>query len=60
MDEWTLTDPIDSHHVYDAGESMAREIETRLKQELGDEVWDMLERKESYEKNIIHSIGEGW
>jgi len=41
--EWTLLDPIESSHHYDGGESVAREIEERLKAELGDEVWDMLE-----------------
>ena len=44
--EWTLTDPIESSHPYDGGESLAREIETRLKAELGEEVWDMLSSNE--------------
>jgi len=41
--EWTLLDPVESSHPYDAGEAMAREIRERLKAALGDELWDMLE-----------------
>ena len=40
--EWTLLDPIESNHVYDGGESMAREIEARLKEKLGEPLFDML------------------
>ena len=47
METWTLLDPVELSHPYDGGESMAREIETRLKAALGDEVWDMLSNCET-------------
>jgi len=47
METWTLLDPVESSHPYDGGEAMAREIETRLKAALGDEVWEWLSEYQS-------------
>uniref|UniRef100_A0A6M3J107 Uncharacterized protein n=1 Tax=viral metagenome TaxID=1070528 RepID=A0A6M3J107_9ZZZZ len=54
--EWTLLDPIESNHLYDGGEAMAREIENRLKAELGEEVWDMLSIHENIKEGNKYGI----